>query len=241
MKKALFAACFTAFISLPATANTLYDHHIERTLVELAVEGSSKAQKKIYLLMLDRPETQHRVFNLWSEHENQGLYTKKWSELGLNLLRWTDSQRSFDWKSSVKIVGVNETIYQQDSLIDLDRIQYGSVSYEERQVSNGFSVKDINRPIRPDAVTSLRLLSEGKAPIGPDNKPIEVCKMGGSLSAPFIEISFTQKQKFEEVTDLGFYNCITGRYAHSYWSARLGDFRDRFHDTLPNHSPGSSL
>lgn len=216
-----------------ANANILSDQRIRGDLVDLAVNSSDvNAYEHLYARTISRPDAPRKVFSVWSRYEKQSDFGSKWAEVGLNILRWSDLDRSHDWKSFAKIDGLSTIAYQQDSLVDLERSQYNKNEYKIVSIK-GYQVSDTSQPIRDTPRTSESLLFEGKAPIGPDNKPVVVCKIGNSSAAPFVELSEQQRDKYTKLSGLSFKTCLSGSTAYLYWKARHGDFIDKYHDRKP--------
>lgn len=218
---------------IAAQANILSDQFIKRELVESATSATPEnANEHLYARMLSSTGAAKAIFAVWSEYDDQSVIGARWGEVGLNLLRWSDPERLQDWKTSRRIQGIPQMVYQQDGLVDLERVSYSHGGYPTKSIS-GYTIADTSRPIRGTPKTSERLLAEGFAPIGPDNKPITACRIGLSSQAPYVEMSELQRTKFSKNTGMAFASCLSGNVAKSYWKARYSDFVDKYHDRLP--------
>lgn len=204
-------------------------------------ENSDNAQAalKLQAVIAESPSGAHRAFNAWQNDSEQSRYPR-WGEVGLNMLRWVEPGRSYDWKYGVKVRG-NAVAYQQDSLVDLDRTQAIQQSFEATtEQGRGYQVQDASRPVHLVPATSARLLSEGLAPIGPDNRPILLCRLGTGSQAPYVEMTQGQRMRLSGATGLEMNNCLTGSLATEYWKSRYSDFVDSYYDRTPRHRPGES-
>lgn len=227
---AIIAAMALCGISSTANANILSEQFIKRELVESATSSNPEnANEHLYARMLSSKSAASVIFSVWSRYDEQSVIGARWGEVGLNLLRWSDPERLHDWKTSRRLSGVPQLVYQQDGLIDLERVAYTHGGYPTMAI-NGYEVADTSRPDRGIPKTSERLLSEGLAPIGPDNRPVVACRIGLSSQAPFVELSESQRSAYAKNTGMSFATCLSGNAATSYWKARYSDFVDKYHD-----------
>lgn len=248
LKQALLTVAVSlAAVSGAANASILDDLTVQvasfapgGTLKTLASNpADEQAALKLQQIITDSHEGARRVFSAWQSEEDQGLYPQ-WTEVGLNMLRWIEPGHTYDWKSGVKLPG-GQVAYQQDSLVDLERTQaihqtFAAVTEEGK----GYQVRDGSKPQHAVPATSERLLSEGYAPIAPDNQPVVVCKLGNGSQAPYVEMSAGQRVRFQESTGLNLGNCLTGSAAQSYWKNRYGDFVDGYYDRTRRVHPGET-
>jgi len=249
LKQALLAAAISlAAASGTASAGILGDLSLKfssftptGTLKALAQNpANEQAALKLQQIITDSPEGARRVFAAWQADEEQSLYPQ-WTEVGLNMLRWIEPGHTYDWKSGVKLPG-NQVAYQQDSLVDLERTQAIHQSFEAvAEQGKGYLVQDGSRPQRAVPATTERLLSQGSAPIAPDNQPVLVCRLGNGSQAPYVEISEGQRGRFESITGLALRTCLSGGVAQSYWKNRYGDFVDGYYDRTRRHHPGATF
>lgn len=231
--RTVLAAALLASFSYGAQANILSNQFIKHELVESATSASpTNANEHLYARMLSSKDAAKTIFAVWSRYDDQSVIGARWGEVGLNLLRWSDPERLNDWKTSRRIAGIPQLVYQQDGLISLERVAYRHGGYPTRAI-NGYTVADTERPAREIPKTSERLLSEGLAPIGPDNRPIVACRIGLSSQAPFVELSEQQRTTFAANTGMQFVTCLSGSSANAYWKARYTDFVDKYHDRRP--------
>lgn len=231
--RSILAIAIMSTISIGAQANILSEQFIKRELVESATSATpTNANEHLYARMVSSKGAAKSIFSVWSNYEDQAVIGARWGEVGLNLLRWSNPDRQYDWKSSRRIEGVPQLVYQQDSLINLERVEYRYDGYPTKVIS-GYQVADTSRPARAIPKTSERLLAEGLAPIGPDNRAINACRIGISSQAPYVEVSEAQKAEYTKVTGLPFVTCLTGSTANAYWKARYSDFIDKYHDRKP--------
>jgi hypothetical protein len=230
-----------AIFNVGAQASILDSFTIESDLKKLAENpADTLAAEKLAARLLYKPGSAKKVFEVWSKFEDQPDHGAQWSEVGLNLLRWSDPERSYDWKTAVQLNAVPGIVYQQDSLVDLERTAYPKTTYRELPMHRGYGVADTASPERLAVKTSLRLVVEGQPAIGPDHKPILVCKLGRSSQAPYVEMSETQQLRFKRITGLAFSMCLSGKTEKDYWNIRYRDFVDESFWLTPNHKPGSS-
>ena len=240
MIKRLAFLSLLSLSSISVQAGILSHMTIERDLVTLADKpGDTKSSDNLAARMLYSTSAPAEIFKVWSSYSNQSTYGEKWGEIGLNLLRWTEMGRSYEWKSAVSRSGVNGLIYQQDSLVDLERVRAQKMSYGTESYS-GYQIADARRYQGEPPKTSKDLLANGYAPVGPDNQPVKVCKLGRSSMAPYLELSETQRVRFAKVTQLNLDGCMAGQEAMNYWKGRYADYIDAYHDITPNHAPGRS-
>lgn len=231
--KKIAAASVLSALAFSAQANILSDHFIKRELIESATSKSpTNANEHLNARMLKSNTAARVIFSVWANYEDQSAIGQRWGEVGLNLLRWSDPERLTDWKTARRVTGVTQLVYQQDDLVDLDRVALQYNGYPTKRVM-GHVVADTARPDRPTPRTSERLLSEGYAPIGPDFKPIIACRIGQSTQAPYVEISEEQRKVFTARTGMAFTSCLSGSLANAYWFARYTDFVDKYHDRKP--------
>lgn len=200
-----------------------------------------KLQQSIQAAMNKSEDAPKDWLQAWSETEDQQQYGNSWAEVGLNLLRWSQLDKGYEWKAATLIQGVNLLAYQQDSLIDLERTHAYHLSYPETTGTiHPVAIADTHHGQYQVIATSQRRMTMGIAPIGPDNAPVQLCKLGRSSMAPYIEMSETQKQAFTQRTGMDFSLCLTGQEAHAYWQQRYKDFvRDDYTHT-DNLNPGTS-
>lgn len=236
--RTVIAMAILGSFSMGAQANILSDQFIKRELVESATSNNpANANEHLYARMQSSTKAAKVIFSVWSRYDDQSVIGARWGEVGLNLLRWSDPERLNDWKTSRRITGVNQLVYQQDGLINLERVAYRHGGYPTKMI-NGYQVADTFRPARAIPKTSERLLAEGLPPIGPDNKPINACRIGLSSQAPFVELSEQQRSAYSANTGMAFVTCLTGNNATAYWKARYSDFVDKYHDRRPVDSNG---
>lgn len=220
-------------LSFGAHANILSEQFIKHELVESATSATpTNANEHLYARMLSSKDAAKTIFSVWSRYDDQSVIGARWGEVGLNLLRWSDPDRLNDWRTSRRIEGLPQLVYQQDGLISLERVAYRYDGYPTRMI-NGYEVADTTLPARAIPKTSERLMAEGLAPIGPDNKPIDACRIGLSSQAPFVELGEQQKASFTARTGMAFVTCLNGNNARAYWKARYSDFVDKYHDRRP--------
>lgn len=237
MKK-IFTALALAVMASSANAG----YFAERSLIQLAEHpGNTDLQAKIQTEMRQSPEAKLKWFKTWASYENQPMISAAWSEVGLNLLRWSQPGKSYEWRSAVRVDNLSVPVYQQDSLIDLERAHAYHLSFPMTTGTvHNYQIADTSNLSYQTIATSQRRLTMGLPPVGPDNALVKVCKMGRSSAAPYIEMSETQRLVFAQVSGLDFNLCLGGRQANAYWQARYDDFVDRFHDRTENHNPGAS-
>lgn len=240
MIKRLALLSLLSLSSISAQAGILSHMTIQHDLVNLAETPSdTKSSENLAARMLYSNSAPAEVFKVWSSYSNQSTYGDRWGEVGLNLLRWTEMGRSYEWKSAVSRPGATGLIYQQDSLVDLERVRAQKITYAS-EPNSGYQIADTRRFQGERPMTSKDLLANGYAPIGPDNQPVKVCKLGRSSAAPYVEFSETQRLRFAKVTRLNLDGCMVGQEAMNYWKGRYADFIDAYHDITPNHAPGRS-
>ena len=194
---------------------------------------------KLQGIVTHSPQSAHRAFQAWEGERNQQAYSH-WPEVGLNMLRWLEPGHTYDWKNGMSLPD-GRVAYQQDSLVDLERTQAIHQSFEVvTEQGRGYGVRDGARPHKATPFTSERLLSLGQPPIGPDNRPVLICKLGQGSQAPFIEMTEGQRQRFELHSGLSLQGCLNGSQATAYWRNRYGDFVDGYYDRTSRHLPGES-
>lgn len=231
--RVVIAATVMSAISFGAQANILSEPFIKHELIESATSSNPvNANEHLYARMLSSKKAAKVIFSVWARYDEQSVIGARWGEVGLNLLRWSDPERQHDWKTSRRIAGIPQLVYQQDGLVDLERVAYRHNGYPTAMI-NGYTVADTARPARAIPKTSERLLAEGQAPIGPDNKPIVACRIGLSSQAPYVELSEQQRAAFSRNTGMSFVTCLSGDTATAYWKARYSDFVDKYHDRRP--------
>ena len=248
LKQALLALAVTlTAASGSASAGILDDLSVQvasfapaTTLKTLAENpANEQAALKLQQIITDSPEGAHRVFGAWQSEENQALYPQ-WTEVGLNMLRWIEPGHTYDWKNGVKLPE-GLVAYQQDSLVDLERTQAIHQTFAAiPEEGKGYLVQDGTRPQHAVPSTSERLLSEGYAPIAPDNQPVVVCRLGNGSQAPYVEMSVGQRGRFQEATGLALSTCLSGGASQSYWKKRYGDFVDGYYDRTRRLHPGET-
>jgi len=249
MKKIIAAVALLGAVSSPAFAdidNFDLSAFVTSPLMGSKVRalathpGDENAALALQDAIMDSPAGARNAFNAWSNDDRQSEYTA-WPEVGLNMLRWLEPSRSFDWKNGVRVPGYGQVVYQQDSLVDLDRTMAVNVSFTTVQdQGRGYTLYDTQRGPSRIPATSKSLLRQGYAPIGPDNVPVWVCRMGLGSQAPYVELSQTQKVRFAEETGLVFSSCLNGAPAQVYWKDRYSDFFDSYYDMTDRNHPGGS-
>jgi hypothetical protein len=202
--------------------------------------GDQEAALTVQEIIIKSPESARNAFQVWSQDEQQAQYPA-WPEVGINMLRWLEPARGFDWKSGARLPGATAVVYQQDSLVDLDRTMAVNVAIPTT-VDNGYGYAIYDTARAPSRVpaTSRSLLAQGYAPIGPDNIPVQVCKLGAGSQAPFVEISQTQRIRFQSETGLSWSACLGADQTRTYWKSRYSDFVDSYYDITSRHHPQSS-
>lgn len=177
----------------------------------------------------------------WDSHKHQAQYAEIWAELGFNMLRWSQPDKGYEWRSKVHVQGLSSAVYQQDSLIDLDRSSYAPAAYRHTTGSvHSYPMADIRNPPASGSASSQALMAAGYPPIGPDGATIQVCAMGASPLAGYLELSQTQSLHLAKTTQLDFSRCLKATELSHYWQERLTDFVDPYHDRTANHRPGTS-
>lgn len=239
MRKTIIAAVFMASSPL-ALASPVLEKIIERDIAVLSKDTSNTVSaKKVRKHVLKRDLKE--VMRAWSVSPKQSENPREWGEIGVNILHWAYPEREHRWLSALPDPLGQSYIYQQDSLIDLDRIEYrqGTFSLKKDEMF-GYELADIFAAKEVSAKTSGHLLMAGLAPIGPDNLPVKVCTMGRSSAAPYLELSSTQIEKYQMDTGLDFSRCLYGSYESAYWASRYSDMIDAYHDIKPDHNPKGS-
>ena len=198
-------------------------------------------QRSIQSAINDSENAPQKWLAAWSQAEDQQQYGNSWAEVGLNLLRWSQPDKGYEWKAASFIPGTGQVAYQQDSLFDLERAQAYHLAYPETMGTiHPVAMADTQSGQYQVIATSQRRMTMGIAPIGPDNAPVQLCKLGRSTMAPYIEMSETQKQVFAQRTGMDFSACLTGQSAHTYWQQRYKDFVRADYTHTDNLNPGTS-
>lgn len=134
------------------------------------------------------------------------------------------------WQESVDFNGMR--IYQNDSLIDLERINIPLLS---EHLSNSLPNKDSTRD---NPMTSLHRMTLGLPAVGPDNKNIVICRITYDSKAAYYEMSRT-----DAVDTLSYLNtgmsfveaCLNHKFMKGYWLQRKAHFVDAQGDRKPRH------
>lgn len=108
------------------------------------------------------------------------------------------------------------TVFKRNMLIDVDAVNYHDGSKE-------------NMPY----VNRLAML-EGVAPVGPDGKQVELCRIVESKNASYFEMASTDVRPILSLleSDMDIQTaCLSKELAANYWKARHGDFFDKYGDT----------
>ncbi len=237
IKKLMAFSFFICAFNSHANASVLEEIAIRNDLVHLAKYENHTAKERTYARMIYSDSAARKIMAVWSSYNYQEEYGEKWGEVGLNLLRWSYPEKPYEWNTATRFSGVSHNIYQQNTLFDLDRVQLSETDYPIVDF-NGFETYNTLKPERTISSTSKRRMVEGKSPIGPDNKPILVCRIGPSSEAPYVEISSWQKDRFEERTGMNFDRCLFGNTESKYWQHRISDFIDKVHERTSSHAPG---
>lgn len=235
MHKSLIMAVLIA-ASPFALANPIIDKVIELDIHRLAQDTSNEksiGRVRHHVLKRDLSD----VMQAWSISSRQSDNPQKWAEIGVNILHWAYPDTEHRWLNGITFPLVQGIIYQQDSLIDLDRIEYQQRMFDTR-VDRGtsYQVVDTNSKGSTPRLSSDLMLN-GSAPIGPDNKPVKVCTLGLSSAAPYLELSATQLEAYQRDTGLDFSRCLYGSTESAYWVTRFSDMKDPYHDLTPRHDP----
>lgn len=237
LRKVAFALLFTTSV---ASASPIMNPLIEIDIYNLAKDDSNKDfARKVHYHVIHKDLDD--VMKAWSLSPRQGQNPESWAYVGVSLLHWAFPESEHRWKSKTYFPLVQSVIYQQDSLFDLDRIQYTQGKFGQKEGLFGYVMADTSRPVHALTRSSDELLSAGQPPIGPDNQPIKICTLGRSSSAPYLEMSQTQFDEYSQLTGLDLSRCLYGSIEGSYWKSRRGDFIDAYHDILPSHEPKSSV
>lgn len=180
-------------------------------------------------------------FHQWSNDAAQYQYGHAWENIGVDLLRWTLPDRTFDWSTPMVLGGISNQIFTQDSLVDLERAHAYQLTYgETRGTMHPELMTDTHSPQYQLIATSQRRLTMGLAPIGPDNNPVVVCKLGLTAMSPYIEMSQTQRQHIAQLTGLNLDFCLNGEPEAEYWKTRFHDFVRPSQIQSERHNPGTS-
>lgn len=211
-------------------------------LVSMAKDTQGvKRQESVRRDVIKSEKSAAAWLSTWANYEKQSLYSAAWPEIGLNLLRWSLPEKSYEWRSAVRVQGLAVPVYQQDSLVDLERAKAYSVTYPQTTGSvHAFAIADTSAPNLQLIATSERRLTLGIAPIGPDNAEVLVCRLGTSSMAPYLEMSETQRTEFVRVSGLSFSSCLVGAQASAYWQSRYHDYVRKDFTHTDNLNPGSS-
>lgn len=239
MHKAILISALIV-MSSGAIANPIVETVIKRDIYRLSEDTSNeKLIGKVRGHVLK--EDLDNVMRAWSISPKQSVNPEQWGEIGINILHWAYPDTEHRWLTGLSIPEVQSTIYQQDSLIDLDKIKYEQGLFKlNRDEMFGYDVADITSAEGVDPKLNKDLLRHGLAPIGPDNQPIKVCTLGRSSAAPYLELSATQLENYRIDTGLDFSRCLYGLTESAYWVSREADLIDEYHDLKPAHSPKGS-
>jgi hypothetical protein len=232
MSKILLAACIFACTPILAHADIFSSYSTRADLVAMATKpDDTLAKERVFARLVKDQFAPARVFKSWANYDNQSVIGVKWGEVGLNLLRWSDETASAEWQTAARTQDVPQIIYQQNNLIDLERVLYSSAGYEKINIDS-YTVANTKVPLRELPKTSEVLMKEGYPPVGPDNKHVAVCRIGLSSMAPYVELSESQRLKFSKLIELEFSQCLTGYRATIYWKTRHSDFVNKYHDRV---------
>lgn len=92
---------------------------------------------------------------------------------------------------------IKNNVWQNNSLIDLDRVQLGTVRFP---TVNAYSTTQHDMSSETRMITGQKLSStlmrQGFAPIGPDGKSIRLCRLINHPSASFYEMSEYESHNF---------------------------------------------
>lgn len=119
---------------------------------------------------------------------------------------------------SMSIVHADRIIDLERSVVDHSimgaRMHPGSAQYSPR-ISDGAEY--------PELKTSLARMRSGMAPIGPDNKPMILCKLNDDPRASYFEVSQTEAWKLLNVLGTGMTTkqaCMSESMIPYYWKER---------------------
>lgn len=132
------------------------------------------------------------------------------------------------WKTKYKFI--ENAVWANNSIIDLNRVELGKVTF--RQVQAGITIQyDISRGMNIEGQrSSSGRMADGLSPIGPDGKPILLCRMFNTEKASFFEITQSERKNFLKMTQSGMKTqdaCLTyGSALSKYWKERLRTFYD---------------
>jgi hypothetical protein len=165
-----------------------------------------------------------------SKHNSDANIAANIDSLAVTYLKHDNARMVEYWTESVTFN--NMLIYQNDSLIDLERI---NIPMMAEHVSSSLPNKDA---ARDSPMTSLARMMYGWPAVGPDNKNIVVCRMTYSDNAAYYEMSRT-----DAVSTLTYMNsgmsfneaCLNHEFMKSYWVQRKAHFVDKSGDRKPTH------
>jgi hypothetical protein len=134
---------------------------------------------------------------------------------------------------------IENATWTDNRIIDPNRFELGKVSFRQVQSKNTVQY-DISRGLTIEGQrSSLLRMKDGLAPIGPDGKPILLCRMFNTPKSSFFEITETESGKFIAMTNSGMSKqdaCISYSSANSkYWKLRLKTLYDN-NNVIINYS-----
>lgn len=243
MKKplSLLSSGLALLISVSVNADTLQEMVSSYSIKQFAENfQDSQAHYKVSRSM-SSPEKVKTWFKAWDGHKDQSQYSAIWADIGVELINIAARNVSVRFTHMDYIDGVSNPIIQQDGLIDLERMRVvnGTHSVHYANIHDYPMAAGFKTGFAP--MTSHEFMSLGKPGIGPDNQVIDVCKLGLSEYAPYLELSHTQKWHLAQISSLDLSQCLTGADLKGYWQQRLTDFVTPRFDRTERHAPGTSL
>lgn len=116
-------------------------------------------------------------------------------------------------------------VVHADSLIDLERNIVGKANMGARMHSGSaqYSPRISDGAEYPELKTSLTRMRSGLAPIGPDNKPLLLCKLNDDARATYFEVAESESWKLLNTVGSGMTKaqaCLEEAVIPYYWKDR---------------------
>lgn len=235
MKLSLLATLFIGSTSIANATEAPQLSSFARIASEISNEMASgdQRQKNSWVNRAQNDEFLHKALDGVHEYINKvhPVNVKESEKLVLALLstRYITNEK---WKSHNNLIG--NKVWTNNDLIELDRVELGSVEFPlvKARSTIQHDMNAENRIIKGQRLSST-LMRTGFAPIGPDGKPVKLCRLVKHPKASFFELSESESSTFisasrSRMSD--FQACVLYSGAMKrYWPNRLEDFYDENH------------
>jgi hypothetical protein len=182
-------------ISALMVSSSFASAHLSEDAAQEIINGNSQLKEKWLKKAEHEDFMEHAIISIQSlVGKNNPLNISEHENLIIELM---SKKYKLDNKWGEKNNIIENSVWQNNSLIDLDRVQLGTVKFP---TINAYSTIQYDMSSEKRMITGQKLSStlmrQGHAPIGPDGKSIKLCRLINHPSASFYEMSEYESHGF---------------------------------------------